>query len=198
MAKTGIFGGTFNPIHKGHMHLADTVSDKLSLDRLIFMPSNIPPHKSSENLCDNRSRFEMCKLAAESDRRYEVSDFEITREGKSYSVYTVEYMKKVYPDDELYMLLGSDMLLTFDKWFKFEEILKNVTLAVVSRENDDMSLLEEKARILRKYGGIELLTASPFPLSSTDIRTKIKNSEKYSCLLPEKVVQYIRLNNLYK
>ena len=70
MAKTGIFGGTFNPIHKGHMHLADTVSDKLSLDRLIFMPSNIPPHKSSENLCDNRSRFEMCKLAAESDTRY--------------------------------------------------------------------------------------------------------------------------------
>lgn len=198
MKKIGIFGGTFNPIHKGHMHLADTVSDTIGLDKLIFMPSNIPPHKSADNLYANEIRFEMCKLAAESDKRYEVSDFEIKRQGKSYSVYTVEHIRKLYPDDIIYMLLGSDMLLSFDKWFRFEEILKNVALAVVSRENDDIDALKRKSCELRKYGQIELLSAEPFPISSTEIRNKIKNSEKYSCYLPEKVVQYIRLNNLYR
>ena len=198
MARIGIFGGSFNPIHNGHMHLAVSAFRELGLSKLILVPSNIPPHKSASELCSNETRFMMCCLAAENIEGFEVSRFEIDREGKSYSVFTAEYFRSVYPDDELFMLVGSDMFLSFDTWFRFEDILKNVSLAVVSRENDDMKMLEEKERTLSQYGNISVVRVPSYPVSSTQIRAMIRSDEKYSCYLPEKVVQYIRINNLYR
>ncbi len=198
MAKIGLFGGTFNPIHKGHIRLADTAVKKLELDKLIIMPSNLPPHKSADFLCQNEKRFEMCRLAAADRDNFEVSDYELKKQGKSYSVYTVRYLKEIYPDDVLYMLVGSDMFLSFDRWFMFEEIMKNVVLCVASREEDDFFALEKKSEILKKYGQVNILETEVYPISSTEIRKLIKNNENYSCYLPEKVVQYIGLNNLYR
>ncbi len=197
MARTGLFGGTFNPVHRGHLHLAEEAFTALGLDRLIFIPSNIPPHKDAGNLCSNTDRFEMCRLAAEDRPGFEVSDFEQRQGGKSYSVYTVGHFSEQYPDDELYFIVGSDMLMCFDKWYRFEDILKKVTLAVVSREYDDHEKLRQKASELSDYGKITVLSAEPFPVSSTEIRERIACGQNYSCYLPEKVVQYIRLNNLY-
>lgn len=198
MARIGIFGGSFNPVHNGHVHLAVSAVRELGLSKLILVPSNIPPHKSASELCSNEIRYQMCCLAAEEICGSEVSRFEIDREGKSYSVYTAEYFRKMYPDDELFMLVGSDMFLSFDTWFRFEDILKNVSLAVVSREKDDMQMLEEKERTLSQYGNISVVRVPSYPVSSTQIRAMIRTDEKYSCYLPEKVVQYIRINNLYR
>jgi nicotinate-nucleotide adenylyltransferase len=196
MGRTGLFGGTFNPLHNGHIHLARQAFSSLGLDRLIFIPSNIPPHKDPDELCSNEDRLGMCRLAVE-DYGFEVSDYEMQRGGKSYSVYTAEYFSRLYPEDELFLLVGSDMFLSFDKWFRFEDILKMVTLAVISRECDDFSELAEKSVSLGVYGKTQVIDVPPYPVSSTEIRKKIKTKEDFSCYLPEKVVQYIRLKNLY-
>ena len=197
MGRTGFFGGTFNPIHSGHIHLAEEAFRGLGLDRLILVPANIPPHKEAHDLCSSEDRLNMCRLAAEGHDGFEVSDFELNQGGKSYSVYTAEHFAEMYPGDELYMMVGSDMLLSFDKWYRFEDILKTVTLAVVSREYDDMDDLKKKADELSAYGSVKIINADPFPVSSTQIRDLIRRGQKYSCYLPEKVVQYIRLKKLY-
>lgn len=197
MARTGIFGGSFNPIHNGHIHLARSAYEKLGLSKLFFVPSNIPPHKSAEGMCSGDMRVQMCMLAAEDIEGFEVSRFELDREGKSYSVYTAEHFRNMYPDDEIFMLVGSDMFLSFDKWYRFADILKMVSLAVVSREKDDMELLEAKKRILDGFGDIRIVNVPSYPVSSTQVRGLIQSKEKYSCYLPQKVVQYIRINNLY-
>ena len=197
MGATGFFGGTFNPVHRGHMHLAEEAYEKLGLDRLILVPANVPPHKEAPDLCSGRDRLEMCRLAVSDHEGFEVSDFELNQGGKSYSVFTAEHFARMYPDDDIYMMVGSDMLLSFDRWYRFEDILKTVTLAVVSREYDDMDELEKKAEELSAFGNIKIINAEPFPVSSTEIRERIRLGQKYSCYLPEKVVQYIRLNGLY-
>ncbi len=197
MRKIGLFGGSFNPIHKGHVKLAVSIKEKLSLDKVIFIPSGEAPHKSSEEYADSADRYEMCRLAVSDYPFFEVSDYEITKEGKSYSVYTVRHFKELYPDDELYLMVGSDMLLYFDKWYEYKEILKNVTLAAVSREGTDFEELEEYAEKLRKYGDIIVVNHEVFPVSSTQLRKMIKNNEDTSCYLDEKVVKYIILKKLY-
>lgn len=198
MDRIGIFGGTFNPVHNGHIHLAQAAYDHLKLDKLIIVPSNIPPHKSAEGICPNDIRLEMCRLAFSEHINFEVSEYEIQRKGKSYSIYTVEHFRMLYPQSKLFLIVGSDMFMSFDKWYRFEEILKSVSLAVVSRNNDDMEQLEKKSMELSRYGKTDIIRVPSYPVSSTEIRSKIKNGEKYSCYLPEKVVQYISLNNLYR
>lgn len=197
MKKIGVFGGSFNPIHNGHIHLAKVVKDELCLDKVIFVPSNNPPHKDDDEFESNEDRLEMCRLAIADSDGFEVNDFELQREDVSYTVYTIRHFKEAYPDDKLYLLLGSDMLLSFDTWFRFDDILKNTALAVVSRKKDDMKRLYEKAEVLSAFGEINVLNARPVELSSTEIRKKIRNNEEYSCYLDKKVVKYIRLNNLY-
>lgn len=184
-------------MHNGHIHLAEEAVSELGLSKLILIPSNIPPHKEAGELCSSEDRVQMCRLAAEGRENFEVSLFEINQGGKSYSYYTAEHFSGLYPDDELFLLIGSDMLLSFEKWFRFEDILKMVTLATVSREYDDFHLLEKKADELSEFGKIKIIYSEPYSVSSTEIRGKIKSGEKYSCYLPEKVVQYIRLKNLY-
>ena len=122
----------------------------------------------------------------------------MNRTGKSYSIYTVEHFSQMYPQSSLYLIVGSDMFMSFDKWYRYEEILNLVSLAVVSRNKDDMEQLEKKSHELSRHGKIDIIRVPSYPVSSTEIRSKIKNGEKYSCYLPEKVVQYISLNNLYR
>lgn len=195
--KIGLFGGSFNPIHKGHIHLAKSVKDTLNLDRIILIPSKKSPHKSNDEYVSNEHRFNMCKLAIQDIPDFEVSNFEFLRDSISYTIYTVEHFKSLYPNDCLYLLIGSDMLLSFDTWKNFQEIMQNVTLAVVSRHNGDMNSLVEKSKQLSEYGEIVLVNVNPVEVSSTQIRKNIKIGKEYSCILDEKVVQYIRLNNLY-
>ncbi len=196
--KTGIFGGSFNPVHKGHIHLAKSIRDDLKLDRVIFVPSKIPPHKSNSEYVSEIHRLKMLELAVSGEKNFEISDYEIRCERISYSIYTVEHFHKLYPSDKLYLLIGSDMLLSFEKWYRFKDIMSLVTIAVVSRNSMDYGILAEKSEKLSQYGKIILNSVPPFPSSSTEIRKKIRENDNYACYLNKNVVQYITSNNLYK
>lgn len=195
--KTGIFGGSFNPVHNGHIHLAISVMNELGLDRIFLVPSKISPHRSSDEYVSGEERLEMLQLACESHEGLEVCDYELRSERVSYSIFTVEYFREIFPDDELFLLIGSDMLLCFDKWYEYQQILQNVSLAVVSREKGDMELLQKKAEQLSEYGQIFISSSAPLTLSSTEIRKKISKNDNLTCYLDKNVVQYIRLRGLY-
>jgi len=195
--KIGLFGGSFNPIHNGHIYLAKSIMDSLNLDKIILIPSKKSPHKSNVEYVSDTHRLNMCNLAVQNIPNVEVSDFEICRDTISYTVYTVQYFKENYPNDELYLLIGSDMFLSFDTWKDFKDIMQNVTLAVVSRCNGDMDTLLEKSMQLSKYGKIIVSNTAPLEVSSTEIRKNIRFNQYYSCNLDKKVVQYIKSNGLY-
>ena len=195
--RIGLFGGSFNPVHKGHMALADTVMKELSLDRVIIIPNGESPYKSSDSYVSAGDRLEMCRLAAEDRPDIEVSGFETGRQGKRYSIFTAEHFRKEYPRDELFWLMGSDMLLYFDKWFRYRDILKLVNIAAVTRTGEDESQLVHTAEALGKYGNIIVVHHQPLVISSTEIRKMIKNNGELSCYLNEKVVQYIKMRKLY-
>ena len=194
--RIGIYGGAFNPVHKGHVKLAEEVKTKANLDKIIIMPSGVSPHKSSSSLVDSSHRFEMCRLAFDGDD-YVISDLEINRRGKSYTVDTVTELKKLYPDDELYLIMGSDMLLCFHKWYRYEHILSMVTVCATTRQ-DDISLDELKAYSRDVLGKDTLIIDfEPFECSSTQVRKALLSGDDASSLVPPEVLTYIKENSLY-
>ena len=195
---TVIYGGSFNPVHNGHIHLALTAVSELELDRLYLVPSKISPHRSSAEYVPEEDRLEMLRRACSVSDRLEVCDYELRSDRVSYTIFTVEEFRRRFPDDELFLLVGSDMLMIFETWNRFADILRECTLAVVSRCEGDIPELERKAEELRRYGNIVICRAEAVEVSSTDIRKKIAKNQKYSCYLDKNVVQYIRLKKLYK
>ena len=194
--RIGIYGGAFNPVHKGHLKLAEEVKTKANLDKIIIMPSGVSPHKSSNSLIESAHRLEMCALAFEGED-YIISDLEIRREGKSYTVDTVTELKKIYPDDELYLIMGSDMLLCFHKWYRYEDILSMVTICATTRQGDIR--LDELKAYSRDVLGKETLIIDfePFECSSTKVRDALASGDDATNLLAEKVHSYIIEKGLY-
>ncbi|MGN0608002.1 MAG: nicotinate (nicotinamide) nucleotide adenylyltransferase [Oscillospiraceae bacterium] len=199
--KTAIFGGSFNPVHNGHINLVKEICRKVSLDRVIVMPTYISPFKKDDSgfVADGKDRLEMCRLAFEDCGFAEVSGYELSRAQVSYSVDTVAHFREIYPHDELFFIMGSDMLLSFEKWHRFKDILKMCSLIAASREDkqSDLDLLEEKAEQLRAYGQVIITEISAYEMSSTLIREKIMKNQDISCYMPEKVVKYIEDNHIY-
>ena len=199
--KTAIYGGTFNPVHKGHYNCLSSVLDSIELDRVIVLPDRIPPHKSSDGLVSGKDRLNMCEIAFKGLDNVTVSDWELKQKGKSYSVITLRHFHQKYPDDKLFFIMGSDMLLSFEEWYKYKEILQLASLICVSRENSiTKQLLENHAEMLTDENGVEIVIVDtkPFEVSSTQIREMIKKSQDTSCYLDKNVVQYISVNNLYR
>lgn len=197
MSRIALFGGSFNPIHNGHLHLAQTVHQQCGLDRMLLMPSGTAPHKSSDAYAPAADRLAMCRLAAEPYPWLEVSDYELTKPGKSYTVETLRYLHSRFPEDALFLLTGSDMLLSFDSWYRWQEILTLAGLLCVSRGTEPEDVLRQKAAELSPYGQVTVVHTKPLPMSSSQIRHKIELCRKFSCYLPENVVQYIMLHGLY-
>ena len=199
--KTAIFGGSFNPVHNGHINLVKEICRKVSLDRVIVMPTYISPFKKDDSgfVADGKDRLEMCRLAFEDCGFAEVSSYELSRAQVSYSADTVAHFKEIYPNDRLFFIMGSDMLLSFEKWHRFKDILKMCSLIAASREDkqSDLDLLEEKAEQLRAYGQVIITEISTYEMSSTLIREKIMKNQDISCYMPEKVVKYIEDNHIY-
>ena len=195
--RIGIYGGSFNPVHNGHIHLARTALRDFSLDRLYLVPSKKSPHRSIAEYAPDEDRLEMLRLACKTDERLFVSDYEIKSDRVSYTIYTVEHFRAEFPEAELFLMVGSDMLMCFDTWHRFEEILAQVTLCVVSRESGDLPALRAKAEELSKFGKILVSEADPTVISSTEIRKKIAKNKDFACYLDENVVQYIRSKGLY-
>lgn len=196
--KIGIFGGTFNPVHLAHVQIAKACFDALYLDKLLVIPTFIPPHKDVGHLAKASERMAMCELAIRDYPRFEVCDYEILEKDKSYTYRTLEYLHGKYPGSEFFLLMGGDMFLTVQNWRNPLEIYKLAALCVAQRETGRYSALEIQAEKLRGEGArCILLNVNPMPLSSTSIRERIGKAEDVSVMLDPRVLRYIKENRLY-
>ncbi|MBP0959791.1 MAG: nicotinate (nicotinamide) nucleotide adenylyltransferase [Oscillospiraceae bacterium] len=195
--KICFFGGTFNPVHNGHVRLLENTKEYFDFDKIIVIPTNIPPHKEVVFSVSDDDRLNMCKLAF--DCIAEVSDYEIVENTVSYTINTMYHFKEIYPNDEFYFLMGSDMLFMFEKWKNYKELISLISIIVASREDDEFLAIEKKKLELEEDGAkIYIVKADPYIISSSEIRNKIKSGEKdFSCYLPERVVKYILDKKLY-
>ena len=197
--KTGVFGGSFNPIHNGHIELARAVFRELSLDRLLIMPAYIPPHKLTDGAAFPDQRYEMCSLAARDAEGIEVSNIEIKRQGASYTYLTLKELSQIYPEDELYLITGADMFMTLHQWKHPQTIFRLATVCGVPRNNDDITVLEKQAEFLQSLGArTRVLDVKVMTVSSTEIRHKVKAGEDISGLVDPAVKKYIREHYLYR
>ena len=196
--KTAMFGGSFDPIHNGHVSLAKAFVETLGLERVLIIPTFYPPLKQKKTAVTSEQRLEMCRLAFEGEELFEVSDIEIRREGKSYTYMTLEELSELYPDDELYLITGADMFMTIDEWKNPEIIFSHAVICGVPRDDDDISDLREKAKKLSAMGArTEILDPGIMTVSSTEIRRRVSDGESISGLVPPLVEDYIIENGLY-
>lgn len=187
--KIGIYGGTFDPIHNGHLITARFIVETRELDKLIFIPCYISPHKVNRYSSDEKSRLEMLKLAISGEDQFEISEYELQNKEISYTVKTLEHFSKIY--DEIELVIGYDNLLVFPDWKEPDRIFELATVVVLKRKSD----LNER---INKYFELAEFVESPMvEISSTDIRERIHDQKSVKYLLPESVINYIQENNLY-
>ena len=209
MNKIGVFGGTFNPVHKGHEITAVEFYKKFELNKLIIIPANMPPHKFIGEKVSALQRFEMCEICFEKYRReynynIEVSDIEIKKDGVSYTYDTIKTLREIYPDGEIYFLAGTDMFLYLENWHRYEELLEMCIFTIAFRQENDFEraeILKMRENLTNRGYKIEMLNNIPFEISSTELRDKIKNSgynppDLDNYLSPE-AVNYIKERKIY-
>jgi len=187
--KIGILGGTFNPIHIGHLILAEEVKDILKLDRIIFVPTDLPPHKQNSEIIDAKERYKMIKLAIKGNKDFSVSDIEIKRKGVSYTIETLKEFKKIYPRDFLYFITGSDLLKYLDEWKDLNQILEIVNFVVATRPSYPLEMIPSY---------IKTLEIRAIDVSGFQIRKNLKEGRSIRYLVPELVFKYIKKKGLYK
>lgn len=198
--KTGIFGGAFNPIHNGHLNLAKKYLEVLNLDRIIFIPTALPPHKTDRLLASKEDRFNMLDLAISDCEEFEISDIEFQRQGKSYTYDTLCLLREKYPNDDFFLIIGADQFLTFNLWYRYRDILDMASICTAARENGNQR--EKIIDFSNKLDGLDknkfhLLNSNAVEVSSSQVREKIKKGEDVSSLIPEKVYNYIVEKGLY-
>ena len=186
--KIGIIGGTFNPIHIGHLILAQDSQITLGLDKVVFIPVNLPALKESVELISAHLRLKMVKIAIKGNPRFAVSSVEIDRGGKSYTIDTLRYFKKRHPNDELYFIVGSDASMSLNKWKDFQEIIEIAHFVVAKRSGFSVDNLPE---------GVKAIDISQIEVSSSQVRERIKESLPIYYLVPNKVRRYILKKGLY-
>ncbi|MBE6753536.1 MAG: nicotinate (nicotinamide) nucleotide adenylyltransferase [Ruminococcaceae bacterium] len=197
--RIAMFGGTYDPIHWGHMRLCKMYADRLELDKVYVVPTKTPPHKAS-SITPEEHRLEMCRLALEElDERFIASDIELRRDATSYSFYTVCALREMHPDCRFFLLCGADMFVTLENWHRFDELKELVTFCTVQRDDIDTTDLYEHAARLEDMGCSCFVTEfEPVSLSSTMIRRKVAAGESISGIVPELVEKYILENGLYR
>jgi len=214
--KLGIFGGTFNPIHYGHLRAAEEAKEKIGLDKVIFIPSGNPPIKTKD-LIESSYRYAMTRLATGSNDNFVVSDIELKETEKSYTVNTLQQLGKAYAGDKLFFILGIDAFLDITNWWQPERLISMVDFILMTRPGFDFVDIK-KSPYITKYSiqntvsentvsEFWLLTSgkkvfpvktTPLSISSTQIRRLLKDRSSIKYLLPEAVEDYIYTNNLYK
>lgn len=197
MRKIGILGGTFDPIHLGHLKLASIALNELSLDEVIFIPSGISYMKS--NVTDSSHRYAMTELAVKDYPSFSVSDIEIKRQKNSYSYETLEELNRIYPDADIIFIVGADSFINLDKWKFPGRILRAASLAVLVRDDVSEDFLSAKAEDYKRIfkAKVFFLHAPQIDISSTNIKKKIKNGESVEDLLAPSVYSYIKEHKLY-
>lgn len=199
--RIGAMGGTFDPIHYGHLALAEHVRCEYHLDEIIFIPAGVPPHKNNLKISDNMHRYMMTELATIQNPNFQVSDIEVRLPEVSYTYFTLQNLKNVYGKEvDIYFITGADALLDIETWKKCDELLKMCDFIAGTRPGLENKKLEEKVTLLRKkYNAMIHLAYIPaLDISSTDIRERVSSNKSIKYLVPEGVEQYIYKNELYK
>ncbi len=196
--KIGIFGGAFNPVHNGHLNIADAFYEDLKLDKMLLIPTANPPHKSGAGLLSGDDRINMLRLAIE-NKPYEISTIEFERNDKSYTYNTLLELKRLYPEADLFLIIGADQIINFEKWYRYSDILDMVTLCASARESEEeKQIIIKSAQRLGIQDRFYMSDRAVLRVSSSEIRDKIKNGSDVSKLLPKKVFDYISEKGLYR
>lgn len=200
MKKTGILGGTFNPIHNGHLLLAETARQYCGLDEILLIPSGCSYMKEQSEILPGSIRLQIVKLAASENPYFKVSDIEVRREGNSYTFETLLELKKQDPDQQLFYIVGADTLFHMESWKSPEIIFKNtVTLAAVRDGFLDDKLNDQTRYLADKYGAdIRFLPSLHMEISSTDIRNRCRRGNSIRYLVPESVRLFLEENRFYQ
>lgn len=199
--KIGIMGGTFNPIHHGHLILSEYIRIEANLDKIVFIPTGLPPHKYDVDVLDGETRLKMVELAIEDNPYFICSDIEVMRTKKTtYTIDTLIELKDIYHDCQLYMIIGADTLLSLYTWKDCSKVLSLINFIVADRlglNTDDV--LNEIERLNNLFGANIINIDSPvIDISSTSIRDRVKNGLSIKYLVPELIEEYVLKNNLYR
>jgi len=219
--RIGLFGGTFNPVHLGHLRAAVDVREGFDLDEIFLIPAALPPHKVSGELADSADRLRMLNLALGADSDLKVSDVELNRSGPSYTIDTVHHFKQTLPaDTRLHLIMGLDAFLEIDTWKSFRDLLKQIPLIVINRPDAGVRMSGVAREVMDDYIGAKLATdysysatrsaylargqkpiyvfeVTALDISSTAIRRQISKGRSINYLVPQKVAEYIRTKGMY-
>ncbi len=195
MGYTAVFGGTFNPFHIGHYEILKVLESKEDIDEIFLLPDKIPPHKECDFLAEDKHRIDMCNIVANGFKKVKVCLCEFEREGKSYSYDTLIYLKDKYPDKNFAFVIGGDMLVTLDTWYKANELIRLVPFITFMREDTNADSFTAKVLKLRNNGANIIEVKERIPcVNSTYIRNNIEKSKQ---LLPQKIYEYIKSEGMY-
>ena len=190
--RLGIFGGTFNPPHMAHLLAAENVRDQLKLDKILFIPAAIPPHKMREEVISAKHRLEMVRLAIQGNEYFELSEIELLRKGPSYTIDTIRSLKHTHPQCDLHFIMGIDLLMDFETWKDPEKILAECKVVAMNRPGFDLAVIDKEL-----LAQVELVNVPSIDISSTNIRRRVKSGRSIKYLLPAAVEDYIRGNSIY-
>lgn len=191
MKRIGIYGGTFDPIHLAHLIFADRAFEQLNLDKVLFLPAAIPPHKQDKGISDGRRRLEMVEIALAGNPAFEANAIELSRAGVSYTIDTLHDLSNEYPGDELILLVGADMLNDFPNWRDPVAILQRATIAYAERPGVTIEHSLPHDRVVQ-------VAMAPFDLSSTEIRSRVREGKTIRYIVPAGVEAYIHAQGLYR
>lgn len=198
MIKIGIMGGTFDPIHIGHLILAMEAINYKNLDEVWFIPTGNPNFKQDKNVTDKQKRFEMVKIVTQDNKKFNVCDYEINKNGVTYSWETMKYLRENY-DYDFYFIMGEDSLMSVETWENAEDFLKNTKILACIRRQEEMSKLDVKIDDLKSKGYfVEKIPTSFIDISSTKIREKVQTNQDFRYFVPNQVFEYIVRNKLYE
>ena len=198
--RIGLMGGTFDPIHIGHLILGETAYEQLKLDKVVYMPAGNPPHKRHrEGRASNEERFRMVSLAIEGNPHFEISDFEMTEDGYSFTYRTLETFRKLHPDRDYYFIIGADSLFDFDLWRNPQRIADACTLVVATRNHTPHEKLDEQiAHVRERYkASIVRLDSENIDCSSNMLRSYVAENRSIRYYVPESVRHYILEHHIY-
>lgn len=193
-----IIGGTFNPIHIGHLICAERAYLEFDLDKVIFMPAGNPPHKGENDVISADHRYDMLKLVVEDNDHFEISDWEIRKKEKSYTAETIDHFKDKYNVKRVNIIIGTDSLAEIFNWYEPEYILNNSNLLVAKRQDYSFTNIMQDQRLRIYEDSIHILDNSMIEISSTMIRKLVSNGKSIRYLTPDVVIEYIKKNKLYR
>lgn len=191
--RIGVFGGTFNPVHNGHLQCAEFIRGKLALDKVLFVPTKVPVHKKIDGNVSAEDRLAMLKLALAAYPHFALEHVEIEREEPSFTVITIGELRQKYKGAELFLIIGADSFNTIDTWFRWEEILSDVMIVVMARQGDE----ELRTDLVHRTPQLIQAGNSLVNISSSMLRQMIRDGKDISGLAPKTVLDYIKEKGLY-